>query len=235
MRGNVHRRALESRPKTRNASNRREFRAGRRLALLLDMLKPVLLLLALATAADAQPVSFGVKAGVPITEPTFPPDESPRYVIGPMIEVRLPAGFALEASALYQRLLSDAIYPGVFTIAALTGQTRANSWEFPVVGKYYFLRHRSWQPYVGTGWSLRTVTIHSRGSQTITDANGVTNTFPFKTDQRLNTDVGVVAAAGVRMHAGRLAVLPEFRYTYWGSHNNLIRRDDVKFLLGLSF
>ena len=213
------------------------------------MKKQVLLLVFLAAnglTLHGQAVSLGVKAGVPLTDPAFGQDESRPYIIGPSVEVRLPAGFAVEASALYQRIGNSASFAPLGTIlsgvnfvplslTSFSNQTRANSWEFPLLGKYYFQRHRAWQPFVGTGWSLRTVSVHTRGTETTTDASGVASTFSFSNNYRLGLNVGAVAAAGVRLHAGRLAILPEFRYTRWGDNNNLIRKNDVRFLLGVSF
>ena len=62
------------------------------------------LLALLAIPLSAQPVSVGVKVGVPFTDPIGRNGESRPYTIGPTVEVRLPAGFAVEASALYRRL-----------------------------------------------------------------------------------------------------------------------------------
>ncbi len=62
-------------------------------------------------AASAQLVSIGVKGGVSLTEHTTAnQDESCPYIVGPSIEFRLPAGFAIEAAALYERLGTSASF-----------------------------------------------------------------------------------------------------------------------------
>ena len=61
-----------------------------------------------AVAAPAQRLSFGVKAGVPVTEAN-PYEHAPysmvdtgRWTIGPTVELRLFAGLSFEFDALYR-------------------------------------------------------------------------------------------------------------------------------------
>jgi hypothetical protein len=42
-------------------------------------------------------------------------------------------------------------------------------------------------------------------------------------------------AAGVRFNVWRLAIVPEARYTRWGSSEDLNRKNEAAFLLGISF
>ena len=140
-------------------------------------------------------------------------DESRRYIVGPSIEFRLPAGFAVEVDALYQRLGNSANFSippgvnllGVSTENLLSSRQHGNSWEFPVLGKYYFRRASSWQPFLGTGFAFRTIGVHSDTTSLSTDANGVAQTSSTKNDFRLGLDTGVVVAAGIRLHAGHFA------------------------------
>ena len=82
---------------------------------------------------QAQPISFGVKAGVPFTDAVEGNisihSEAPRYTIGPTVELSLPFGFAAEVSALYKRTG----YSSTDTAFGITSasRVRANSWEFP--------------------------------------------------------------------------------------------------------
>ena len=194
-----------------------------------------------ARAASAQTVSIGVIGGVSLLDRH---DESRRYIVGPSIEFRLPAGFAVEVDALYQRLGDSArffnIPPGVNLLGVsaenLTNiRQRANSWEFPVLGKYYFRRASSWQPFLGAGFAFRTIGVHSVTTSPSTDANGVPQTSSTKNDFRLGLNAGVVAAAGVRFHAGHFAFLPEVRYTRLGGDGELARKNEAAFVLGISF
>ncbi len=204
----------------------------------------VLLLCGIGAAA-AQPISVGVKAGVPFMDATIQShDESRPFLIGPYAEVRLPAGFAIEADALYHRIGNTTnfnfqipaggalIGPG-FTY--FNNRVRGNSWEFPVIGKYYFRRGSQFQPFVGTGWELRTVSFHSDTNETRVDGNGVARQFSFHNDYRSDVGVGAVVAAGVRYRAGRLAIVPEVRYTRWGNSYNMLRPNQAGFFLGVGF
>src|SRR3954447_13630989 len=98
----------------------------------------------------AQNVSIGGKIGVPFADPMGRYGESRPYTFGPTVEVRLPAGFAIEGSALYRRLGSTAaLNCGPAASSHIVNRARGNAWEFPVIGKYYFREHRErWQPYL---------------------------------------------------------------------------------------
>ncbi len=105
-----------------------------------------------------------------------------------------------------------------------------------MLGKYYFRpRESGWQPFVATGWALRTVAFHDNGTSTTTDANGAASTFTFHDNYVSDLGVGAVVAAGVRLRTGHFAFLPELRYTRWGSDTSTLRKNEAGFLLGLTF
>src|SRR5882724_11163707 len=180
-----------------------------------------LLMTAGSASAQFQFMSIGVKGGASLTDPSGNRDESRRYIVGPSVEFRLPGNFAVEASALYQRLGTSTGYAFNYTsivgpggisypfIASYLNRQRANAWEFPIVGKYYF-RSRSalWRPYIATGYSLRTVGIQNSTRVTTVDSTGASTTSQFKNTTRSDLGVGAVAAAGVRFHTGRLSFQP---------------------------
>ena len=141
-------------------------------------------LVVLAAPLCAQSISIGGKIGVPFADPTGRYGESRPYIFGPTVEVRLPAGFAIEASALYRRLgRTDSYNYGPDGATNITNRARGNAWAFPVIGKYYFRERRErWQPYLGTGWSLQTVGWHHQGSTTKTGGAPVVG--PFEADIR---------------------------------------------------
>src|SRR5690242_10964808 len=105
--------------------------------------------------AYSQPVGFGVKGGIPLTNlvsavhsGTFDYDSSTnRYIVGQTVEIRLPAGFGLEFDALYRRLHYNAsgFVNNAFTSSGVTG----NNWEFPLLFKYR-LPTEVVKPYVDT-------------------------------------------------------------------------------------
>lgn len=200
--------------------------------------------------ASAQTVSIGVKGGVPLVDRTVSKDESRPYIVGPYIEIRLPAGFAVEADALYQRIGDTAGFgfPGANIIAVGTGfnqgpittsfinRQRGNSWEFPLLGKYYFRPGESGlRPFVATGWAFRTISVHSDVNETNIDSSGLAHSLSFNGYYRSSLGVGAVFSAGVRFHAGRVSFVPEIRYTRWGASDNFVSKNEAGLLLGISF
>src|SRR5580698_4089203 len=70
-------------------------------------MKPLLLLAMMGGAAFAQPVSAGLKAGLPLTDflnevNGVSSTITNRYLIGPEVELRLPFGLGIEFDALYR-------------------------------------------------------------------------------------------------------------------------------------
>jgi len=169
-------------------------------------MRTLVLLLALAAAASAQLLTFGAKVGVPFIDPAGVAGQSRNYTVGPAIEIHLPAGFAIEGSALYRRLGYSYLFlpqTGLYSSPGVSNRVRGNSWEFPVVVKYYFRpRESRWQPFLGTGWALRTIGYTYDGAVTTFTDWGQTST-PFHTHQRSDLGVGALLAAGVRLRAGK--------------------------------
>src|SRR5712692_10381755 len=79
-------------------------------------------------------ISFGVKGGVPLTD-ALSQSRSKNYVIGPMVELKLPLGFAIEADALYRPLNLTA---GSYTFGSSIARSfeDVGSAEFPILAKY---------------------------------------------------------------------------------------------------
>ncbi len=191
------------------------------------------LILAAGSSASAQLVSVGALGGVRLTDVFDYNDQSRIYDVGGSIEFRLPAGFAVEADALYQRVgysygLID--FNGAFS-AGETFRERANLWEFPLLGKYYFRASgAAWRPFLGTGFAFRTGSLHSD----TTDFSATPFT-QFHGDSRLNVQPGAEVAAGIRFRLGPVTLLPQPRYTYWGYSNQGLGKNEVTLLLGVSF
>jgi Outer membrane protein beta-barrel domain len=202
------------------------------------------LVLAAVSSAPAQLVSVGALGGVRLTDGFDFGDDSRIYDVGGSVEFRLPAGFALEADTLYQRVgysygpssvLSIAsglisINNGVLT-AGNAFRERANLWEFPLLGKYYFRsRDAAWQPFLGTGFAFRTGSLHSD----TTDFSTTPFTL-FHGDSRFNVQTGAEVAAGIRFRLGPINLLPQARYTYWGQSTQRLSKNEATLLLGVSF
>lgn len=174
----------------------------------------------------AQPISIGIRGGVPLTEAyaqliitesgaiqIF--SQSLGYAIGPMAELHLPLGFSVEGDALYRPIdiASVNISPGVVNA---TGQN-LTSWEFPIVGKYRFLHLPLVKPYVEAGPSFRHVS-----------AGYFSNT-------------GFVLGLGVEIKISRLRIEPDLRYNRWGADASTAltqlptQLNQAEFLVGIAF
>jgi hypothetical protein len=209
----------------------------------------VLIFLLVSASASAQLVSIGALGGVPFLDQNQGGDESRRYIVGPSVEFRLPAGFAIEVDALYRRIGNSFVFDipaGAMniTVPAITfeiNRQRGNYWQFPVLGKYYFRsRTAAWQPFIATGWSLRTVGFHEDVSATILSGTSITTATYQATSasfhSRTDVGVGAVVATGVRFRVGKFALTPQVRYTYWGSTAQFdLRRNEAGVLIGISF
>jgi hypothetical protein len=157
--------------------------------------KTIVCFLVAAGFAVAQPVGAGLKVGVPATDAfkvlPFPTTgvftaESPRYTVGPYVELRLPANMAVEVDALYRSY--DFRTSGV--------GASASSWEFPILLKHRFIAGPV-RPYFEGGLSF------SR----LSDINLASLNH--------RTNYGIVAGAGVEFNLFLVKVSPEVRYTGW--------------------
>ena len=205
-----------------------------------------LLVCAAATMA-AQPISIGVKAGVPITDAfeTLRGNQAAystnthRYLVGPTIQLNLPAHFSIEVDGLYKRLgyQYDQSGPVVAT------RTVANSWEFPVLGKFAILPGPV-RPFVDAGASFRHISGVHQVRHAINAAGQVFDTtIDNATEFNKRNDVGFVFGGGVEFKLAWVRIAPEIRYTRWGSENfrdpvnALLRtqRNQGDFLVGFTF
>jgi hypothetical protein len=207
----------------------------------MNMIKTLIPLIALAAGLCAQPIGFGVKGGIPLTdlfdsENNTVDTETKRYIIGPMVELRLPAGLAIEADALYSRAKFSSVFGAAGSI--LTSPLDADSWEFPILLKYKFgsagTIGASARPYIGAGASFRRLS----GLGTI--GSFITGNRSGEVD-RNNT--GFVAGGGVEVKVLFIRIAPELRFTYWGTDHfteglaNIFKTNKAQgqFLIGLYF
>jgi hypothetical protein len=182
--------------------------------------------LAGAPLALAQPFTFGVKGGVPLTDFLSATSTgnlgyfttTNRYIVGPVAELRLPFGFGVEFDALYRRFH----YSGVSNAVDVLVNSSANSgaWEFPLLAKYRF-RGKIVRPYVAAGVAWDTL---SGLGQTITQTViptliATTSRTSSPAELQHSTVSGFVAGVGVDIHLLVLHISPEIRYTRWGSQH----------------
>lgn len=200
-------------------------------------------------AVIAQPVSVGIKGGVPITDAfetlrgntSSYATNTKRYIVGPTMQVNLPAGFAIEGSALYKRLGYQ--YNQFSPAASASASVVSNAWEFPITLKYAFLSTPI-RPFVEAGGAFRHVSGIRQIRNTLTTAGNLVNTsLDSAPEFNKRTDVGLVFGGGVELKVKRLRVSPGIRYTRWGSENfrdpvnALLRtnRNQADFLIGILF
>jgi opacity protein-like surface antigen len=208
-------------------------------------MKLTLLVFAAVVTAVAQPVSFGVKVGVPITDALDTAhgnqaayaSNTHRYLVGPTVQFNLPLRFSIEVDALYKRLGFDYNQfggPGSPTVT----NTTANSWEFPVLGKWAILPGPV-RPFIDFGANFR----HISGVDQIRSTAAAVNVTVDSPEFHKQNDVGAAFGGGIEFKVGWLRLTPEFRYTRWGSENfrdpiaSLLRtnKNQGDFMLGLTF
>jgi opacity protein-like surface antigen len=214
-------------------------------------MRTICLLLLSAAALAAQPFGFGIKGGLPMTDfldaasnQTFKFDTTTnRYIIGPMVELRLPYGLGVEFNVLYRHFG----YTSFSSISGITNtitdaRTSSNAWEFPLVAKYKFKGVPLVRPYVEAG-----VSWNSLGglSQTVTKTiANITNTSSTTAPPELNkkTTRGFALGAGVDIKVLFIHIMPEVRYTRWGAKQFIdpggllnSNRNQGEFLIGITF
>jgi len=198
------------------------------------LMRTLSLFLFFGASSSAQLFSYGIKAGIPLTDPfenlTFPSpstsgltihsySNSKKFVAGGMVEVHLPFGFSVEADGLYRplRLITDT------TNAGLPGMGRDSvnytSWEVPVLGKYRFLHTPLVKPYVAAGPNFR---------------------FLNAPLDHFMSGRGLAIGGGVEIKAYKLRIAPEIRYTRWGSDSGFTyytksSQNQAELLVGVTF
>jgi len=205
-------------------------------------MRSLFILLLTSGAALAQPVSFGLKAGLPLTDlvSTVQGDTTAatrRYLVGPEVEVRLPLGLSVEFDALYRHFN----YANYEALAGTTLTTVGSSgnWEFPLVAKYRFTG-KLVRPYVeaGAAWD---VPSGSKNASTATPCSiGVCEGANYPPTPSSQRTAGVVLGGGVDLHWKVLHIAPEIRFTRWSQqyfdlsgylHSG---RNQVEFLVGFT-
>jgi opacity protein-like surface antigen len=216
------------------------------------MKRTLLLLAVAASSAFCGPLSVGVKGGVPLTD-FFTAVNSGnagllnftsgtnRYIIGPTVQLNLPAGLAVEFDALYRHFNFNATSSlvDVFTNNRATG----NAWEFPLLAKYRFPTPVV-KPFVDAGVAFDTLSGLKETVVTTLVPNRQTTTTTTSNPRELknSTTTGFVIGFGADIHAVFVHISPEIRYTRWGSAHFAIpngsllsNQNQAEFLVGITF
>jgi opacity protein-like surface antigen len=203
-------------------------------------MKGILALVFSSTVLFAQPVSYGLKAGVPMTDLVSAASgsqaaisaSSDRYIVGPEVELHLPFGLGVEFDVLYRRFSYAAVssLPGLLSSLSGTG----SSWEFPLLVKKHFLPGPV-HPFVDAGVNFNKLTGLTQTVQAVAGASSAPSNDFTK---------GFTMGAGVDVHVLLLHITPELRYTRWGSQslNSILpggtvssNQNQAEFLVGFTF
>jgi len=214
-------------------------------------MKAISLFLFSAALVCAQPIGFGIKGGLPMTDfldaasnQNFHFDTTTnRYIIGPMVELRLPFGLGVEVDALYRHFGYSSFSSTSGITATITdARTSGSAWEFPLLAKYKFKGIPLVRPYVEAGVSWNHLTGLTQ-AVTTTIAN-VTHSSSTSNPTELNQETtrGFVMGAGVDIKALFIHITPEIRYTRWGAKHFIdpsgllnSNQNQGEFLIGLTF
>jgi hypothetical protein len=203
------------------------------------------------TAVFAQPLSFGLKGGVPLTDfidsvsgpRTSIGSATQRYIVGATVELKLPAGFGVEFDALYRHFNYNSV--ATFEDAVSNSETTGAAWEFPLLLKKRLLPGPV-KPFLAAGVSFNKLSglkqsVRSAlfpGQSAVTTTN---NPAELKNDYAR----GFVIGAGFEVRALLLRITPEIRYTRWGSQhfNGVVapagsvssNQNQAEFLVGFTF
>jgi len=209
----------------------------------------VCLLLFSSAAVFAQPFSFGIKGGLPMTDfvdavnsQNFTASAyTNRYIVGPTAELRLPFGLGVEFDVLYRRFgySSNGLLSGITT--TITNKTTTGSaWEFPLLAKYRF-SGKLLRPFVSAGVSWDKLSGLTQDVRSVV-AGVTSNSSGTPTELSTDTTRGFVMGGGVDVKVLLIHISPEVRYTRWGSAHfvdplGLIssKQNQAEFLVGITF
>ena len=203
--------------------------------------------------AFPQSLAAGLKAGVPLSDAFRArspgvlfgySSETKRYMVGPMIELRLPVGLGIELDALYKSLEYHAA--GIIEHGSRRAETTGSAWQFPLLLKYRTSGGTA-RPYVAGGVAYQRLSGLAQFIETLTTGASVpfTRTTDRPEELQKRSNAGFVLGGGMEVKALFLRISPEIRYTRWGSQNfldpttngGLLRsnRHQIEFLTGFSF
>jgi len=187
----------------------------------------------------AQPVSVGIKGGIPITAFISADGYLPsinRYIVGGALEVSLPLGFALEADGLYRHYGYSG---GPYT----ANKVSTGDWEVPVLVKYR-LPGKGVRLFADAGAAVDTLAGARQDAFLIRINNLQVDISGSPLELHHSTVFGIVGGAGLDLSLRPVHLEPEVRYTRWNTtHFLAANRDDaissnrnqMEFLLGITF
>lgn len=191
------------------------------------VIRLLLVLLLGAAAASPQRLSFGLKAGAPLTDLVkseswkglqYEPS-SGRYTIGPVIELLFPERFSIEFDALYRPLRYRT------HLANTVAETAGSAWQFPLLVKMRLSRNFV-APYLAAGVTFNRLS----GLKDLAELSD-------------SSTAGWVVGFGLEGRLPIVRISPEVRYTKWRSENlrntaggfGLSQTNQLEALVGITF
>jgi hypothetical protein len=178
-------------------------------------------LLVLACAAfplQAQlPLGFGLKGGARLTDFTASSsDVTPKddvYTVGAYGELRLPAGFSIEADLLYKKSAAD--YKSGGPLAWWYQQFNMNSFDVPILAKKTFAKELIFRPFVEAGLANRYSTgiPGSLIAEPVTSASG----GAYSSSTTSGWQEGLVLGGGVQFKILMIKISGELRWSRYGN------------------
>jgi hypothetical protein len=166
---------------------------------------------------QAQTVSFGLSAGMPVSSSVRAADgqvtTTGRYTFGPALRVGLPRGFGVDVDLLYKR----------FSFGSVSDPARASAHrlELPLLLHYRFPA-RTLRPWIHAGMSFNRV-LAVNGANVCTAGISAEEFYcmggkPVAVLRHRHTH-GPVVGAGLDFGWGRVRLSPELRLTRWVDRN----------------
>ncbi|MBL8175072.1 MAG: hypothetical protein JNK48_10405 [Bryobacterales bacterium] len=211
------------------------------------MTRNVVVLAVLAAALQAQPVSYGIKLGAPVNDPTprlsaFSISSPSRWTGGPFVELHLPRRVSVEFSVLLRASRQNELYSwrlGEAQNAYLASMTdKVKTWDFPLLLKYRFTGGAV-RPFVGLGgaWSYRRSQFEA--SISCLGPQGSCRPAEFPSDlvggirKSSLTRFGPAASGGIEIKTKYMTVSPEIRWNR--SFSGLGTRNQFSAVVGFTF
>lgn len=207
-----------------------------------------LVLILSSAAAFAQPLSFGLKGGLPMTNfidtvsgaYSSVDSVTNRYIVGPTAELRLPFGLGVEIDALYRHFN---YHSSTSIVAISTLRATGSDWEFPLLLKKRF-GVGPIHPFVDAGVNFDKVSGLSR-TVTILAPPNLIGSNAGSSELKNDFTAGFTLGGGVELRLLLLKITPEIRYTRWGNQqfsgifptggSLTSNQNQAEFLVGFTF
>jgi hypothetical protein len=205
-----------------------------------------LFFLAGAAALQAQPLSYGVKLGAPVNNPSplsaFSTSSQGRWTGGPFVELHLPRRLSLEFSGLYRTSRENENRPlrlgNSQSSYLVSSADKVKTWDFPLLLKYRF-SDRTLRPFLGGGaaWSHRRSDFQTFYSCLGPPGSCTPADIPFEFfggfQKSSLTRFGPAASAGFDLKTEYLTISPEVRWNR--SFSGGPTRNQFSVMVGFTF